>query len=499
MRIYYGVAVRSINIPVIIKHVMNRPFTRLIGAMLLLCLVKPDLIAQKNTRQPPNIVFIVSDDHSAPFLGSYGYTDIKTPNIDKLAQEGILFRKAYTTAPQCVLSRAALMTGRNTLDIGMTRFSAPLDKEITSYPELLKKGGYYTGICGRNFHLDGNRRVPETVAVFEKYGLETFKDRVDYLNVTGNRDSIFAQYTEFLGKVPKGKPFFVQVGYSDPHRIYNAKNFEPDAKTLSLPKSWPDTKLLREDFAAYLVEIQRLDSDVGRVLEDLKKRGLDQNTLVVFIGDNGGALLRGKGTLYNLGLNVPLIMRHPGLIKPGQVSDAIVSGIDIAPTFLSVAGLQVPKNVTGASVTPSFQGGNFQGHEYAFAVRGAHGSSLPYNTADFDLGRTIFSKKYKLIYNALWQLPYYPVDFAAQPFWLELKQKNAEGRLDVKSQRLLFADRRQMFELYDEQADPEEVNNLSGNPQYQQIEQELKGRLQEWMILNRDYLPLPIEPKPVQN
>ncbi|MCE7066638.1 sulfatase [Dyadobacter sp. CY326] len=453
--------------------------------------------AQKKKTQQPNIVLIVSDDHSAPFLGSYGYPQIKTPNIDKLAKEGILYRRAYTTAPQCVLSRAAIMTGRNTLDIQMTRFSAPLDKSVTAYPELLRKGGYYTGILGRNFHLDGNRRVPETVEVLEKYGLETFKNRVDYLKVTGNRDSIYQQYTEFMDQAPKGKPFFVQVGYSDPHRIFNAKDFEPNPADLSLPKHWPDTKQVREDFASYLGEIQRLDGDVGRVLDDLEKRGLAKNTLVVFIGDNGGALLRGKGTLYNLGLNVPLIMRHPGLIKAGQTSDALVSGIDIAPTFLDAAGIAIPKDITGASLVPSFQGAAFNGHEYIYAVRGAHGQNLPHNSADFDLGRTVFNKKYKLIYNAIWQIPYYPVDFAGQPFWLDLKQRHADGKLDQQFDKLLFAEHRPMFEIYDEEKDPEETNNLAGKPELKETEQKLKTLLQEWMILNRDYLPLPIEPKAV--
>lgn len=449
---------------------------------------------KKKAQQQPNIVLIVSDDHSAPFLGSYGYEQLKTPNLDKLASQGIRFNRAYTTAPQCVLSRAAIMTGRNTLDIQMTRFSAPLDASVISYPELLRKGGYYTGIVGRNFHLDGNRRVPETVAVLEKYGLETFKNRVDYLNASGNRDSIFQQYTEFLDKAPKNKPFFVQVGYSDPHRIFNADAYEPDPASLKLPGHWPDTKGVRADFASYLGEIQRLDGDVGRVLDDLDRRGLTQNTLVIFIGDNGGALLRGKGTLYDLGIHVPLIARHPGLIKAGQVSDALVSGIDIAPTFLAVAGLPVPKEITGKSLTPTFGNPQAAGHDYIFAVRGAHGQGLPTNSSNFDLGRTIFNKKYKLIYNAIWQIPYHPVDFAALPFWLELKQRNAEGKLEEKYAKLLFADRRKMFEIYDLEADPEETNNLWGSPEVKQVEHNLKARLQEWMIVNRDYLPLPIAP-----
>jgi len=464
----------------------------------VVCLVSNALFAgpEKKDKQPqPNILFILSDDHSVPFLGCYGYP-VKTPNLDKLASEGILYTRANTTAPQCVLSRAAIMTGRSTLDVRMTRFTAPLPADVVSYPELLRKGGYYTGICGRNFHLNGARTTAVSEEIFDKYQLETFKNRVDYLKTTGNLDSIFYQYNDFLNSVPKGKPFFLQLGYSDPHRIFNATDFEPNPDTITIPEGWPDTKLLRKDFAGYLGEIQRLDYSVGKVLDELKKRGLDKNTLVVFMGDNGGALVRGKGTLYNLGLNVPLIMRHPDLIKPGLKSTTLVSGEDIAPTFLQVAGITAPKELTGVSLVPSFQGKPFQAHEYIFAVRGAHGSGLPTNTAHFDLGRTIISDKYKLIYNALWQLPYYPVDFAGQPFWLELQQLHNEGKLDQKWDKLLFSERRAMFELFDEQADPYELTNLAGKPEYKEIEEQLKAKLQEWMILNEDYLPLPVTPRP---
>ncbi|SHI03219.1 Arylsulfatase A [Chryseolinea serpens] len=464
--------------------------------LVVLMLASPAALSaqSKSKQQPPNILFLVSDDHSAPYLGCYGYPDVKTPNIDRLAAEGIRFSRAFTTAPQCVLSRAAIMSGRSTLDVRMTRFSAPLPADVVAYPEVLRKSGYYTGICGRNFHLNGNRAVKESADVYDAYHLETFKDRVDYLKVSQVMDSIFAQYNQFLDRVPKGKPFFLQLGYSDSHRVFDAKEFEPDPSTLTLPSLWPDTKLVRQDFAAYLGEIQRLDREVGRVLDDLKRRGLDRNTLVVFMGDNGGALLRGKGTLYNTGLHVPLIFRHPGLIKPGQVTEALVSGEDIAPTFLSVAGAPVPKEVTGVSLKSVFQNSSAEPREYVYAVRGAHGSGLPTNTANFDLGRTVFNKKYKLIYNALWQLPYYPVDFAAQPFWLELSQLHAEGKLDKKFDGILFSERRDIFELFDEENDPNEEVNLAGDPRYKETEDTLKANLQKWMILNEDYLPLPLPP-----
>ena len=442
----------------------------------------------------PNILFILSDDHSAQFLASYGDPNLKTPNLDKLAKDGIQFNKAFTTAPQCVPSRASIMTGRSQIEIGQSRFTAPLSADIKAYPEYLRESGYYTGIAGRTFHLDGIKRDKVTEAIYDKYQLETFKNRVDYLRIATKLEETHSQYIEFLNQVPKDKPFFLQLAFSDPHRVFDALEYEPDPTKLKVPAAFPDTKLLREDLAAYYGEIQRFDASVGKILEELTKRGLDKNTLVIFIGDNGGALIRGKGTLHKLGIHVPLIARYPGVIKPGQVSNALVSGIDIAPTILNAAGVAIPKEITGKTLLPAFQGKVYEGHEYVYAARSAHGGGLPTSTDHFDLGRTVFNNKYKLIYNALWQLPYTPVDFKAQPFWIDLQQKHTDGRLEEKWDKLLFSPTRPLFELYDLEADPEEFNNLSGKQEYLAIEDNLKAKLQEWMILNKDYLPLPIEP-----
>jgi arylsulfatase A-like enzyme len=446
-----------------------------------------------NIKDVPNIIFIVSDDHSTPFLGCYGDDNVKTPNIDRLAKEGVLFHHAYTTAPQSVPSRAGLMTGRSTVDVRMTRFSAPLSANITAYPELLRQAGYYTGICGRTFHLDGARNPPESETVFEEYNLRTFEKRVDYLR-QGSSKQALPQFIEFLEQAPKGKPFFIQVGYNEPHRIFDAFDFEPDSSTLKLPVGMPDIPELRKDLAGYYGEIQRLDVYVGELLDELDKRGLAENTLVVFIGDNGGALLRGKGTLNDLGIHVPLLARFPKHIKPGSVSNALISGEDIAPTFLEIAGVPIPSEITGKSFVPAFTDSSFSAHAYIFAERGAHGSGLPNSSAAFDLGRTVFSKEYKLIYNALWQLPYEPVDFSGQPFWKKLKELDQKGKLDALYSKLFFAEHRQIFELYDRKNDPYELTNLVGNPAYAEQEHALKAELQKWMILNQDFLPLPIPP-----
>lgn len=204
------------------------------------------LSAQNAEKQAkPNILFILSDDHSAPFVSSYGYPSIKTPNIDRLAKEGILFRHAYTAAPQCVPSRASLLTGRSAVALTMTRFSSPLPREAKTTPDYLRELGYFTGVGGRTFHLDGSgTQSVETSDVLKKYNLETFKERVDFLK-SGPDSLNLALVQEFLGKVPDKKPFYFWLNYSDPHRTFTARKFEPDPSKINLPKRFADTPEVR--------------------------------------------------------------------------------------------------------------------------------------------------------------------------------------------------------------------------------------------------------------
>ena len=442
----------------------------------------------------PNVLLILSDDHSVPYLGIYGNQNLKTPHLDGLARRGVLFRRAYTAAPQCVPSRASILTGRNVVDIRMSRFSAPLPREVPTIPELLRPEGYFTGICGRHYHLDGSEKKPEeTDEAFEKYKLTTFKDRVDYLN-SGADDKVLGQFREFLNKVPGKKPFFMWMNFSDPHRPFTAEAFEPDPRSLHVPEGMPDTEEVRKDLAQHYGEIMRLDGRVGEVLRELETRGIARNTVVIFMGDNGAALLRGKGTLYDTGIHVPLIVAGAG-VKGEVSSDALVSGIDLAPTILALAGVDQPAEMTGQSFLPALKGQAYDGHGYVFAARVPHGSSLPMNTGAFDLSRTVFDQKYKLIYNTLWQLPYSPVDFNNHPLWQDLTARKKSGKLDEKYVKTLFSQPRAMFELYDLERDPHEMNNLSGQPAYAETEHRLKAKLHEWMIVSQDYLPLPIPPK----
>jgi len=397
----------------------------------------------------PNILLILSDDHSVPHLGCYGHPDLKTPVLDGMASEGAMFWRAYTTAPQCVPSRAGILTGRSTVDIRMTRFSAPLSRGIKTFPEVLRENGYYTGICGRSYHLDGSGRKPEiTIETFDRYNLQTFRHRVDYLR-QGRDTEVVNYFQEFLSQVPEGRPFFMWANFSDPHRIFNAGEHEPDPDRIFLPEGFPETFKVREDLAGYYGEIQRLDQHIGLLLDELIKRGQFDNTVVVFMGDNGAALFRGKGTLYERGLNVPLIVRFPEKIEAGSVYRDLISGEDIAPTLLDFASLNPLPEMTGISFKPLVENQKYEGHPYVFAERGPHGSGLPTSTGPFDLSRCVIGKKYKLIYRTLWQLPYHPVDFARLPMWKELRQMATDGTLEEPWSSLYFSPERPMFGLDD--------------------------------------------------
>jgi arylsulfatase A-like enzyme len=387
----------------------------------------------------------------------------------------------------------------------MTRFSAALPRDVVMFPELLRQHrGYYAGLCGRSYHLQG--RLHDHPAVRPHLNEDDLPDvprRLDYVKVAGGegpamRKETLRQFQEFLAEVPAGKPFFLQLSWQDPHRPLTDDELphKHDPVTLTLPPFYPDAPEIRRDLADYYDEVARLDASVGAVLRILDEKKLAEDTVVIFMGDNGASQLRGKGTLNELGIRVPLIVRWPGVTKAGSASDTLISGEDLAPTLLEGAGVQSPGNLTGVSVLsllrdPSAAGARTQ----VIAERGPHASSLPRNSASFDLGRAIVTSRHKLIYNVTWQLPYKPVDFNLDA----IVKLEAEGKLEPHLAKLYLSEQRPMFELYDLREDPHEMNNLAGTPGAKQVEEDLKGRLAAWMIRHRDFVPLPIAFRPLRD
>ena len=472
--------------------VLHMNLYRFLIALACLCLP----IHSNVSAAPPNILFLLSDDHSYPFLSVYGNSCVRTPNLDRLASEGMKFHRFFTAAPQCVPSRAALMTGRSPVAARMTRFSSPLPKDEITFPEILRdQAGYFTGICGRSYHLDGNvKSNPVMGELLRQHNMRSFSERVDYLNTCSDGE-VANQVKIFLDKVPEGKPFFLWANFSDPHHPWNADSkFRPDPNTLSLPTHWPDLAGMRSELADYCAEVNRLDQTIGGIIAILEERKLLDNTLLVFCGDNGVALPHGKGSLYDPGANVPFFVRWPGEIPPQGNTSALISGEDLAPTLLDVAGLKPHERMSGKSFLPLLKGDSYEPRKYVFVERGPHGSA-PVTTnitsSSYDLSRAVRSDRYKFIYNATPWIPYSPVDSAAGPSWKQIQAAHNSGVLPKALSSTYFTKPRPVYELYDLDNDPSELSNLSGKAEVAEVEADLRRALAEKMILDFDYLPLP--------
>ncbi|MCU0913500.1 MAG: sulfatase [Planctomycetes bacterium] len=452
----------------------------------------------------PNILFLLSDDHSYPYLGCYGNPDVRTPNLDRLAAQGMRFDRMFVGCPQCVPSRACLMTGRSAVAVRMVRFTSPLPAELPALPDLLRdQAGYFTGVGGRTYHLDGpatggERGAPVIGGTLDRYDLRRFKDRVDYMEKGGAMKDFGGKLAAFLDAVPRGKPWFFWLGFSDPHHVWDTKGPRgvPDPAKLTVPGHLPDLPGVRSDLARYLAEVEHLDGDVQSVLDRLEKRGLANNTVVVFMGDNGMAMPHGKGALTDPGVNVPLLVRWPGVVRPGGVTRQLVSGEDFAPTMLEIAGVTPPKEMSGVSYRKLLGGEPFEGRQYIFAERGPHGGDGGMKpdvlASTFDLSRCIRSANFKLIYNCTPHQAVAPVDSQRDPGWQDMKAAFAAGTLAPEFVRAYFTTPRSTYELYDLEADPSELTNLAGNKKYAQVERELKEALTEKMVLDWDFLPTPL-------
>ena len=454
--------------------------------------------------EKPNILFLLSDDHSYPYLGCYGNKDVRTPNLDRLASQGMRFDRMFVGCPQCVPSRACLMTGRSAVAVRMVRFTSPLPAGVPALPDLLRdKAGYFTGVGGRTYHLDGPpTQTPQGASVIgevlDREGLRTFTNRVDYVEKPGAMRDFGGKLARFLDAVPKGKPWFFWLGYSDPHHPWDTQGPQgvPDPAKLTLPGHLPDLPGVRGDLARYIAEVEHVDGDVQSVLDVLEQRGLANNTVVVFMGDNGMALPHGKGALTDPGIAVPLLVRWPGVVRPGAVTRTLVSGEDFTPTILEIAGVPPLKEMSGVSYLKLLRGETFEGRKYIFAERGPHGGDGGMKpeilASTFDLSRCIRSANFKLIYNCTPHQAVAPVDSQRDPGWQQMKAAFAEGKLAPEFVRAYFTTPRSTFELYDLEADPSELTDLAGNKKYAQVERELKEALTRKMVLDWDFLPTPL-------
>jgi arylsulfatase A-like enzyme len=449
----------------------------------------------------PNILLVLSDDHSVPHLGCYeGGENCRrfnlTPNLDALAADGMRFDRAYTAAPQCAPSRIAIFAGRSPVGLRVTRFAQPAQPDVRFFTDVLRDNGYWVGLDGRHQHLDGKSKDAEHIQqALVDLGMRDLENRFDhFVRASATKGEALSRVGEkidvILDEVPAGKPFFLYFGFNQAHRAFKRDYEGIDPAQLELPPDWPDLPEVRLDYARYLAEVRDLDKGVGLVEKVLVDRGIKDNTLVIFMGDNGESLLRGKGTLFDRGIHVPLIIRWPGKIRACSTSDALISGVDLAPTILAAAGVDAPKEMSGVNFLPELLGQPFTPRKYVFAERGYHAGPLT-RTDGLDLSRCVISERYHYVYNALPDRNYTPVDMDKTPAWNAIVSAHHSQQLSELHDRLYFQNPRPVIELYDIEKDPYQVSNLVNDRQLKTTERTLRDALDRWMIREGDYLPLP--------
>lgn len=400
----------------------------------------------------PNILWILSDDH-CPELGCYGTPHVQTPHIDRLAKTGIRFTQAFTTAPVCSASRSAMITGRYQTSINAHHHRSNREQErpadLPILPELFKQAGYHCSLI----HNLGMNAIPKTDW--------NFKTQAEVFD--GN---------DWRQRAP-GQPFFAMMNIFEPHRPFAQPIDSPiNPDEVEVPPYYPDHPLARRDWASYLQAINRLDYKVGQVLDRLESDGLAEDTIVIFMGDNGRPFPRCKQFLYDGGIHVPLIIRAPGYDVQGQVIDDLVSGIDIAPTLLGLAGIDIPATMNGRDLFNPWQ----SPPEYIFAARDRCDETV-------DRIRCVRSKRWKYLRNFFPERAYtqhnqYKEDF--YPILGLMRELNADGKLTAP-QAAFMAPTRPAEELYDLEADPHELVNLAESKKHRKQLKKMRRQLDRWI------------------
>ena len=394
----------------------------------------------------PNVLWITIEDWS-PDLSCYGTKAVHTPHVDKLASEGIRYQWAFTTSPVCSTSRSAMMTGFHQNYIGANQHrehdKKPLPHGIKPIPHLFQEAGYFTALM--SWKTDCNF-TPNT-----KAGLFMGEDWAE--------------------REP-GQPFFARITFGGTHRSFNRDPRRPiDIADVELPPYYPDTPFSRRDWANGLEQMQLVDRQVGAILKRLDDEGLADNTIVFFIGDHGRCHIRGKQFLYDGGIRIPMIMRWPGKVAPGQVSEDLVMSIDICATILEAAGIKPPVPLHGKSLL----GKEVKERKYVFASRDKMDET-------HDSMRAIRSKDYKLILNLMPERPWCQYNRYKEngyPMLAELNMLNLKGQL-TPEQAAFLAPTKPEVELYDLRSDPHELKNLADHPDHAIVKAKMLAELNRW-------------------
>jgi len=409
----------------------------------------------------PNVLFLTCHD-LGKHLGCYGQQSVHSPALDTLAQEGAIFDQSYCTAPQCSPSRAALHTGKHAHSVGVLGLAhAPFDWHLPPdqmhNARRLREAGYETTLIGMQ-HV-----TRDDVGSLYALGYDNIFPVEPAPNIAGSAKRFLEAHAH------SKRPFYLEVGFFEPHRPYDWGESEPDSSMgVNLPAFVPHGPEAIADFAALQGMIHTMDDAIGTILTALEENGLAQDTLVLFVTDHGLAMPRAKCTLYDPGIGTSLIMRWPSQGVSGGIRySELISHVDVLPTLLQAIGIPVPGNLHGRSFWPLLRGEPFEPNEEVFVEK-------TYHTA-YEPMRGIRTSTHKLILNFEVGLSFdVPGDVCQSPIYPLMIDQLVKERKHV--------------ELYDLVQDPGEIVNLSGRLEMTAVESDLIERLRRWMELTDDPL-----------
>jgi len=420
------------------------------------------------SEERPNIVLLVADDLGWRDLGSYGNRQVRTPNLDRLAAEGMRFSHAFVAAPSCSASRASLITGRYPHSHGVTglthvRKRLMLSPFQTTLPEVLSENGYRTAIQGK-WH----------VAPYLPTGWYGYAERLSGILPKDFRIRSVAEATAFI-EANASSAFYLELDFMDTHRddrgeFEFAEGFPVDPEETRVPEYWalPDWPEIREEVARYYSNAAKMDAMIGQVLARLEELGLAEKTLVGFVSDNGPPFPGNKLTLYDRGIGTPLLLRWPGRIPAGAVNESLVSTIDLMPTLLEAAGCPIPPEVQGESLLPLIRGESRRpARDAIFAEMTYHVDTLPM--------RAVRTARWKYIRS--YSDDAVGLDQCAHMDW-------AHRVCELPSQG--WTRPRVPEELYDLESDPNEQVNLAARPELEAELAMVRARLDRLMAETRD-------------
>jgi N-sulfoglucosamine sulfohydrolase len=459
--------------------------------------------AAENSR--PNIILIVTDDHGRGDLGCYGNPVIKTPNLDKLAAEGVRFTNAFCTTASCSASRSVILSGLYNHYNGQYGHQHAYHHFISfdhvrSLPVLLSQGGYHTARIGK-YHV-----APDEVYRFDTVLRGNDRNAVQMADTcgqffeTGSRQRVAGTLPANRGRdALDTKPFFLYFCTSDPHRgggkaadlphqpdrFGNREQGYPgvtevkyDPKEVVVPDFLPDSPECRAELAQYCQAVSRIDQGIGRLVEHLKKAGQYDNTVLIYISDNGIAFPGAKTTVYEPGINLPCIVRTPWQQKKGIACDAMVNWADLTPTILDIAGA-TPSDYEfhGRSFKSVLDREHVEGWDTTYASHTFHEITMYYPM------RVVRERRFKLIWNLAHGLEYpFASDLWESATWqATIKSGGLYGKRTVDAYL-----HRPKFELYDLQNDPHEVKNLADDPQHKDTLDRMKAKLKAFQKQTKD-------------